>query len=314
MTSPNDAAAAEAVTRRAAVLGSPIAHSKSPLLHRAAYQLLGLTAWRYEAIEVGEDELGAFVAGLDPSWAGLSLTMPLKKAILPLLDETDPLAAEVGAVNTVVFRWPHEPAVVAGGADAGAVGAEQSTSDPLAPYLVGYNTDVPGLVAALRDAGVGHDHRALVLGAGATAASALRALVDLDCRQAGIVCRRPEAVEALAALASPHGLKVTHVSWDAPLPTRDVGVVVSTLPAAAAEALVPRVPSAPDEAPPLFDVAYDPWPTPLASAWTEAGGAVTGGLELLLHQAALQVPLMTGAAVPPDQLVTAMRSVFGRSG
>lgn len=303
---PNDAVAAEAVIRRAAVLGSPIAHSKSPLLHRAAYQLLGLTAWRYEAIEVGEDELAAFVAGLDPSWAGLSLTMPLKKAILPLLDEIDPLAAEVGAVNTVVVRWPHAaPSGVA------ASGAEQARSDPPAPYLVGYNTDVPGLVAALREAGLEQVESALVLGAGATAASTLRALVDLGCRHVDVMCRRPDALEPLQSLAAPYSLELAHRGWEAPLDTAGLDLVVSTLPADAAEIVAGRVSSAGTQLPPLFDVAYDPWPTPLASAWGAAGGAVTGGLELLLHQAALQVPLITGAAVPPEQLVPAMRAGLG---
>ncbi len=143
----------DSLTRRAAVLGSPIAHSLSPVLHRAGYLDLGLE-WRYDAIEVTQESLAAFVAGCGPEWAGLSLTMPLKRAVLPLLDTRAALVDVVGAANTVVFG--------AGGERAG------------------HNTDVAGIVAALRgiDAAAGP---ALVLGGGATAASALAALAELGC-------------------------------------------------------------------------------------------------------------------------------------
>src|SRR5690242_13877166 len=142
--------------RRAAVLGSPIAHSLSPVLHRAAYAALGLDGWRYDRFEVDEAALPGFVAGLDPAeWAGLSLTMPLKRAIPPLLDEITPTASSVEAVNTVVF-----------------------TADG---RRLGDNTDIPGMVAALRERGVTAVPSAAVLGAGATASSALAALAQI-CR------------------------------------------------------------------------------------------------------------------------------------
>ncbi|MYX24111.1 shikimate dehydrogenase, partial [Streptomyces sp. SID8380] len=90
--------------RRAAVLGSPVAHSLSPQLHLAAYRALGLSGWTYERIETDEAALPGFVDGLGPEWAGLSLTMPLKRAVLPLLDRISDTAASVDAVNTVVFE------------------------------------------------------------------------------------------------------------------------------------------------------------------------------------------------------------------
>src|SRR3954465_4946696 len=89
---------------RAAVLGHPTPHSLSPSLHRAAYAALGLDDWRYDAFDVTEEGLPGFVADLDGPWAGLSLTMPLKQTVIPLLDHIEPLAQVVGAVNTVLLQ------------------------------------------------------------------------------------------------------------------------------------------------------------------------------------------------------------------
>ena len=134
----------------AGVIGDPVAHSLSPGLHRAAYEELGLTHWSYDRFEIDEAALPGFLGGLGPEWAGLSLTMPLKRAVIPLLDEISDTAASVEAVNTVVFT------------EAGR--------------RVGDNTDVPGIVAALREHGIEHVGSAAILGAGATASSALAAL------------------------------------------------------------------------------------------------------------------------------------------
>ncbi|HEV7742222.1 MAG TPA: shikimate dehydrogenase, partial [Pseudolysinimonas sp.] len=142
--------AAEA-SARLAVLGSPIAHSKSPALHRAAYEVLGLD-WRYDAIEVAEGALATFLGGLDASWRGLSLTMPLKREVLPALRSASPMVERVGAANTVLVR-------------NGA--------------LDGFNTDVAGIIGAFREVGVDHLESVQVLGAGATAASVLVAVADL---------------------------------------------------------------------------------------------------------------------------------------
>ena len=267
-------------TRRAAVLGHPIAHSLSPLLHRAAYASLGLD-WSYDAVDVTAEDLAEFVGSRGPEWVGLSLTMPLKHAVLPLLDGTDETATLVGAANTLLWR------------DGGRFGA---------------NTDVGGLVAALteRGAGPGTVERATVLGSGATAAAALAALSRMDVRQVLLVTRRPEAADDLHQLADQVGLTLDVVGWaDADL---DVPLVVSTVPAGVADALAGSVPPS---ASVLFDVVYAPWPTPLAAAWAASGGDVLSGLDLLVHQAVGQIALMTGETVGTEVLRTALDPSWG---
>jgi shikimate dehydrogenase len=270
--------------RRAAVLGTPIAHSLSPVLHRAAYAQLGLH-WRYDAIEVGEAGLADFLAGCGPEWAGLSLTMPLKRAIVPLLDEASDLVRLVGAANTVVL---------------GHRGA------------VGHNTDVAGIVDALRESGA-QPGPALVIGGGATAASAVAALAVLGSPQVVVRARRPEAVGALRELAGALGLGLAVEGWPAPgerLPGRGrAGIVVSTVPAAAAADLVPAVPLDPGV---LLDVAYDPWPPPLVTAWRAGVGVAVTGDAMLLHQAAAQVELMTGRRPDVEVMRAALRAEIER--
>ena len=251
------------------MLGSPVAHSLSPALHRAAYAALGLD-WSYDAVEVTEGGLRAFLDGLDPSWCGLSLTMPLKRAVVPLLDELGPGAARARSANTVVLTDGRR---------------------------VGHNTDVPGAAAALRERCPGVPGRATVLGGGATAASVLLALTDLGCTQASLVVREPEraaeTVAVVAGLPRAPRLDVLRLGHDA-VPTADV--LVSTIPATAQDAwvldLVTRSAA-------VFEVLYNPWPTPLVRAASAAGLPVVGGLDLLVHQAALQVTLMTGADPAP---------------
>lgn len=252
--------------RRAAVLGHPIGHSLSPTLHRAAYAQLGLD-WRYDAIDVDEAGLAAFLAGCGPEWVGLSLTMPLKRAVLPLLDTISDLAALVGAANTVVL---------------GPDGAR-----------AGHNTDVAGIVAALRGIGA-QPGPAVVLGAGATAASALAALAELGCPRVHVLVRRPGAAQQLAGLADRLGLDLVAGPWPGPgdLPGRGAAsIVVQTAPGAAGEALAEAVPDQPGA---LLEVSYSPWPPRLVTAWRAAGGRAVGGDEMLLHQAVEQVELMTG--------------------
>jgi shikimate dehydrogenase len=252
------------------VLGSPIAHSLSPALHRAAYAALGLN-WRYDAIEVTPEELPAFLDGLDSSWAGLSLTMPLKQAVLPLLHSSSELVQQVAAANTVLL-----------------------------PARRGENTDVFGLVAALKEAGVRRVSNAVVLGGGATARSALAALAVLGCRTPTLVVRSP-ADETVAA-AGRLGVTPTVRDWDPDVLT-GVELVVSTVPAGAADRFARYV----SEVPVLLDVVYDPWPTALAA---ECRGTVVSGATMLLHQAAAQVALMTGLEVP----VGAMRAALKQTG
>ena len=266
---------------RAAVLGSPISHSLSPVLHRAAYAELDLP-WSYESHEVDEAGLAGFLDGLDEQWAGLSLTMPLKRAVLPLLDHVTPRARLVGAANTVVLSRGRR---------------------------LGTNTDVPGLVAALHERGVTRADRALVLGGGATAASALAALADLGVEEPVVVVRRQNAVEDLRRVAQRLGQRLQVRRWDEAaslLRASGAGdLLVSTVPGTAADGLAEAVPERPGV---LFDVVYDPWPTALAAAWGSAGGTVLGGLDLLVHQAVGQVVLMTGRDVDSARLAAVMRA------
>ncbi|GAA1582982.1 shikimate dehydrogenase [Actinomadura kijaniata] len=263
------------MTSRAAVLGSPIAHSLSPVLHRAAYAAMGLDGWSYDAFECGEDGLAGFLDGLGPEWAGLSLTMPLKRVALKLADTVTDLAAGVGGANTLVLRDGRRHAD---------------------------NTDVYGIEAALAEAGVAAPASALVLGGGATAASALAALARMGLTGATLAVRSPERTADTAAVGERFGLAVRVETLDRVPELPPSALVVNTLPGAAADAFAEPV-AASGAA--LFDVVYAPWPTPLAEAATAAGATVVGGFAMLLHQAVRQVTLMTGR---DDVPVAAMRA------
>ncbi|RHA40528.1 shikimate dehydrogenase [Cellulomonas rhizosphaerae] len=259
--------------RRAAVLGHPVAHSLSPTLHRAAYAALGLDHWSYEAVDVVADDLPSFVGSLDETWAGLSLTMPHKQVVLPLLDHVEPLASVVGAVNTVLI-----------------------SGSGTARTLVGANTDVYGLVTALREGLSGPVASAAVIGAGATAASTLAALGELGCSAPIVYVRSMQRAGALMRAA--HRMGVTPEFRTLDRAAAEIGrasVVVSTLPPRAADSLAESLVVGPGV---LLDVAYDPRPTLLQAAWVSGGGVAVGGERMLLHQAAEQVRLMTGH-VPP---------------
>jgi shikimate dehydrogenase len=263
------------VMRRLAVLGSPIAHSKSPGLHRAAYRLLGLD-WEYSAIEMRGEGLGAFIEGRDASWRGLSLTMPLKQDVLPLLDEVEDLAVLAGAANTVLF-------------DAGR--------------RRGFNTDVAGIVRSLGEAGVTRVHRGVVIGGGATAASALVALAELGAAHVRVLVRRPGAASDLVKLGTRLGLVVDEGRIDQLGRMEDAELVVSTVPGgtelavAASDPLMRRATS------------------PLAAGWIAAGGTVVHGLGMLLHQALIQVRIfVNGDPLAPlpdeDAVLSVMRETL----
>ncbi|MGW3490532.1 shikimate dehydrogenase [Streptomyces sp. NPDC001054] len=256
--------------RRAAVLGSPVAHSLSPQLHLAAYRALGLSGWTYERIETDEAALPGFVDGLGPEWAGLSLTMPLKRAVLPLLDRISDTAASVDAVNTVVFE------------------GDGSRS--------GDNTDIPGLLAALAERGVTRVPAAAVLGAGATASSALAALSHVCDGEVVAYVRSAARAAEMRGWGERLGVDVRTAPWDEAAEGLRAPLVVATTPAGSTDALADAVPEAPGT---LFDVLYEPWPTPLAARWAARGGQVLGGLDLLVHQAVLQVERMTGRRPAP---------------
>ncbi|HAN70725.1 MAG TPA: shikimate dehydrogenase [Actinobacteria bacterium] len=252
----------DAGRHRAAVLGSPVAHSLSPALHRAAYASLGLD-WTYTAIDVDEAGLAGFLAGLDDSWAGLSLTMPLKEVVIGLLDHVDDEARLLRSVNTVV---------------------------PVGSGWGGVNTDVFGITESLVRAGLtAAPDTATVLGAGATARSAVAALARMGTPSVLICARRHEAAGEVAALAVTLGLSPQVADLEPAAHRIDRDVVISTLPGDAASAWAAVVGEARGV---LLDASYHPWPTALASAW--GGCGVASGRDMLLWQAVEQVRLMTG--------------------
>ncbi|HSK56203.1 MAG TPA: shikimate dehydrogenase [Jiangellales bacterium] len=280
--------------RRCAVLGSPVTHSLSPVLHRAAYEHLGLD-WTYEAIEVDEAGLPDLVRGLDPSWRGLSLTMPLKRAVPGLADDVSATASLVGAANTMVREGPGRWAA--------------------------HNTDVPGMVAALRERDAGRPARAAVVGGGATAVGAVAALARLGIGEPVVYVRSPRRAEEVATVAERLSVRPVVRPWDEVADALDADLVVSTTPAGATDELADRLAAGAgrDARGParragsvLFDVVYDPWPTRLARAWARDGGTVLGGLDLLVHQALLQVRLFTGSSVPVDVLRLAGEAALRR--
>ena len=271
---------------KAAVLGSPIAHSLSPVLHRAAYQALGLDDWTYQAIRCDEAALPAFVGSRGPDWAGLSLTMPLKRTVLPLLDHVDPLAAATGGANTVVFR-------------------------PDGRY--GYNTDVQGIVDALTEVGAPAPGSVTILGAGATACSALAALPELGAKGADVLVRDPSRATGLLAAAERLHLRVRLRPFDDPAAAGAVpGLLISTVPAGAADHYSERIKLTAQAPTALLDAVYDPWPTPLAEAAAAAGAVVASGFAMLLHQAAAQVELMTGKPAPLEVMRAAGEAELAR--
>ncbi|WP_346960166.1 shikimate dehydrogenase [uncultured Arthrobacter sp.] len=288
------------MTLRAAVLGHPISHSKSPALHRAAYAQLGIEL-AYDAIDVTEAALPAFMAGVrrDTSWRGLSVTMPLKAAMAAEVDEVRGVARQLGVINTVAFERPGDPAGVPA-------------------RLVGYNTDVAGIVNALRYAGAASEPSAVILGGGGTAAAAMAALKELGAPKAAVYVRDiGRAAEARAAAAAVGlALQVLPLAAAAPAVTT-ADVVVSTLPPRAADGLAEELaaavgPNGNTVAGVLLDVAYDPWPSRIAAVWTDAGGRVVPGLEMLLYQAVEQVRHFTGLEGPvPAEVIDVMCDAVG---
>lgn len=272
---------------RLAVLGSPIAHSLSPTLHAAAYDVLGLP-FSYGRHEVTSGGLAAFVAGLGPEWRGLSLTMPLKREVLPLLDRTTPLVDELGVANTLAFR---------------------RVGDTVERH--GANTDVEGLVRPVAALGTPIGE-ATVLGGGATAASALVAAVRLGAGLVRVFLRDTAKAGRLVEQAVRLGVTL-EVHPLTELPGTRHGFVVSTLPGGAADDLE-LVPAGPDAV--LFDVAYEPWPTRASTRWSDEGGRVLNGLDMLTEQAIGQIRFFcTGddAEVLPDEAAVrrAMRQAVG---
>jgi shikimate dehydrogenase len=270
---------------RLAVLGSPIAHSLSPVLHRAAYDVLGLD-WEYEAVELTGAQLAEFVGSRDESWRGLSLTMPLKRDILTLLDSTSELARESGSANTVLF-------------DGGRI--------------AGFNTDVYGITESFRRHGLAELSSVLVLGGGATAASAVVAAARLGARRVFVGVRSPERAVHLVDIGAAQGVDVLVRALDELVQVDErLDAVISTLPNGA-EAGIDLDADVVSSAT-LLDVAYHPWPSPLASGWV--GEGVISGLEMLVLQALAQVRVFVdrdphGTLDREDDVLAAMLEAVG---
>jgi shikimate dehydrogenase len=278
--------AVDQAVRRAAVLGSPIQHSLSPVLHGAAYRALDLHGWHYDKIECDEPGLPRLVDSMGPEWAGLSLTMPLKRVVMTVADEVSPLAEAVGAANTLVFS------------PGGGTRAD--------------NTDVAGMVSALREAGLTRVEQSVILGAGGTAQSALAAVRELGHQSPIILVRNLARTSELRETAERLGMRPTISDglFTEPLPAADL--VISTLPGGAADPLS-ATRWKPDTM--VLDVVYAPWPTSFAGSALAAGCPVVSGLTVLLYQAVAQVELMTGHPGPVEAMRTALvAAVAARQG
>ncbi|HXS86781.1 MAG TPA: shikimate dehydrogenase [Mycobacterium sp.] len=267
-------ARANRAPKKAAVLGSPIAHSRSPQLHLAAYRALGLDGWTYDRIECDADELPGVVSGLGPDWVGVSVTMPGKFAALQFADERTERAELVGSANTLL-RTPR--------------GWQAD------------NTDVDGVKGALGSA----NGAAVVAGSGGTAPAAIVALTELGVTDITVAARNPDKALGLVELAHRIGAEARFCDLNGGAVGDAVAraqVLVSTLPADVAAAYADDFAAAPV----LLDAIYDPWPTPLASAVSAAGGRVIGGLQMLLHQAFAQVEQFTGLPAPRAAMAAAL--------
>ncbi|HET7666395.1 MAG TPA: shikimate dehydrogenase [Mycobacterium sp.] len=255
--------------RKAAVLGSPIAHSRSPQLHLAAYRALGLAGWTYDRIECTADELPGVVSNFGPEWVGVSVTMPGKFAALRFADERTARAELVGSANTLVRTqagWRAD------------------------------NTDIDGVKGVL-GAVAGH---AAVLGSGGTAPAVVAGLAELGAQRISVVARNRDKAAPLLALGARVGVDIGWIELGTTLV--DVDVLVSTIPADVAAGYAESVAATPL----LLDVIYDPWPTPLAMAVEAAGGQVISGLQMLLHQAFAQVEQFTGLPAPTEAMRAAL--------
>ncbi|WP_204292201.1 shikimate dehydrogenase [Micromonospora gifhornensis] len=267
---------------KAAVVGKPIAHSLSPVIHNAGYAAAGLDGWSYTRIECAAAELADLVAGLGPEWAGLSVTMPGKEAALAVAAEVSPVAAAVGAANTLVRR-------------------------PDGSWYAD-NTDVTGMVEVLTEAGVGTGATVTVLGAGGTARAALAAAARLQAAGVTVIARRPAAVAELTPVAYSLGLALTAAPWSEAATSANADVLISTVPKGAADGLADTVAWRPTTV--LFDAIYDPWPTPLAASAAAAGCRIVSGLDLLLAQAIGQFEQFTGVPAPRAAMSSALTAAY----
>lgn len=263
------------------MLGSPVAHSLSPVLHGAAYRELGLD-WMFDRVEVDADGLPGFVAGLDRDWVGLAVTMPGKRAALAVAAQRSDRAVAVGAANTL-------------------------TPLPDGTWRADC-TDVSGVSGALRAVGGVSGTGGVVLGAGGTACAALAGLADLGVTEVAVVVREHARAAEAVATAERIGVRLDVRRWsdtDLGALAASAAVVVSTVPAGVAD------PAAVAKAPCVLDVIYHPWPTPLAEAVARRRGRLATGLDMLLHQAFDQVEQFTGKPAPREVMRDALRAATG---
>ncbi len=274
--------------RRFAVVGSPIGHSLSPVMHRAAYGALGVADVSYEAHDVPAGGLETFLVGpVGASLSGLSVTMPLKHEAFAIAAEHDAVADALGIANTLVRR-----------AD-GSWRAE--------------NHDVHGIVAAIGALGAPAPRTASVIGSGATALSAVAALAELGVRELVLTARRQAPLESLVAHARTLGMRPRIEPWDTRTRALDVEAAVCALALEGARDLARELredPAAPHPAV-LMDVLYEPWPAPVAAVLGPRGSAVASGLEMLAHQARRQVESMLPVPeAPVEPMLEAARAVL----
>lgn len=263
------------------------------MLHRAGYAVLGLD-WSYDAVDMTGGRLPQFLAELDDFWRGLSLTMPLKQDVVPCLSQVDELGVLTGGANTVLV----------------VVGEDGARS------LLGFNTDVPGIVRALTAAGIHRNVDTIILGGGATAASALVAAAQLGAERVTVLARSPERASFLREVArnSGTGLDILPLSAES-LAGLSAGLVISTLPGDADPSELLRATHLPASSA-LLDVAYHPWPSALAGLWAENDGMALSGLAMLVQQALIQIRIFVAgdpfAPLPDeDAVLAAMQAAVG---
>ena len=294
------------IRNHAAVLGKPIAHSLSPVIHNTAYQARGLSDWHYDRYEVDEHMLGDFIDSLNSSWHGLSLTMPLKKAIMPMGETCNHWAEKLGVANTAVFDW--KPGVSK-------------------PHIRLYNTDVAGINLAITNAlrkiqppAPAHSMKrptknALIIGSGNTATSAIAACSTMQVGHITLAARHAEKAHALAPLAQTFGMTVDVIA----LPqiseiVSSQDIAICTLPSHAGDPIAQSLMALEDHTIKgiLLDVCYDPRPTDLMNVWRTHGGTAIGGEEMLLYQAIPQIAYMTGIDFDalPKNLDTTIRTAL----
>lgn len=266
---------------RFAVVGSPIGHSLSPVLHRAAYRELGLAgAAHYTAHEVGAGELKTFLSGaVGSELSGLSVTMPLKREAFALAHRWDATTQRLGIANTLVREsegWRAE------------------------------NHDVHGIAAAIGCATAASELRtAAILGSGATACSAAAAIADLGIDDVVLCARSPEKLRPVLDVLAPHA-STRLVDWDDLATCARTDLLISALAQSGAEAAAAMLHDRTDSAPrAVLDVLYEPWPAPVAAVLADRGSALASGLDMLVHQAGEQIKSMLGV---PSAPLEAMRA------